>query len=317
MEKQKWLKNPVILCLTASFCCALWGSAFPFVKIGYRVLGISTGAANSQILFAGMRFTLAGIFTLIIGSLASKRLLLPSSGSWLKILNLSIFQTIIQYVLFYIGLAHTSGVNASIIEGTNVFVALLVASLAFRLEKLTGKKLLGCMVGFIGVILINLNSGGLTINLKLNGEGFVFLSTAAYAFSSVLMKQYSKEEDPVMLSAYQFLTGGAVMVAVGFMIGGKIGNYSGQSIGILVYLAMVSAAAYALWGLLIKYNPISRVAVYGFMTPVFGVILSALLLKENRLLSFKYILALIMVSAGIYIVNYTKKPVEMNKKASE
>ena len=74
----------------------------------------------------------------------------------------------------------------------------------------------------------------------------------------------------------------------------------------LLYLAMVSAVAYSLWGMLLKYNPISKVAVFGFMNPVFGVILSALLLQEADSLGVMCIAALGLVCVGIYIVNCKK-----------
>ena len=72
----------------------------------------------------------------------------------------------------------------------------------------------------------------------------------------------------------------------------------------LIYLALVSAVAYSLWGMLLKYNPISRVAVFGFMNPVFGVILSAWLLREGaQSLGPVSLVSLVLVCAGIYIVN--------------
>lgn len=72
----------------------------------------------------------------------------------------------------------------------------------------------------------------------------------------------------------------------------------------LVYLAVVSAVAYSLWGILLKYNPVSKVAVFGFMNPVFGVILSALLLGEGaQAAGVKSLIALLLVSIGIYVVN--------------
>ena len=65
---------------------------------------------------------------------------MPRKSAWGKIAMLSLFQTIIQYVFFYVGLANTTGVKASIIEGVNVFIAILVASLLFHQEKLTARK---------------------------------------------------------------------------------------------------------------------------------------------------------------------------------
>lgn len=75
---------------------------------------------------------------------------------------------------FYIGLAHTAGTKASIIVGANVFIAILTASLIFRQEKLTGEKILGCLVGFAGVVLINMTPGGISMHVSFMGEGSYF-----------------------------------------------------------------------------------------------------------------------------------------------
>ena len=69
------MKKPLIVALLAIFCCALWGSAFPCVKIGYRLFAISGDDTASQILFAGLRFTLAGILVILMGSVAEKKML--------------------------------------------------------------------------------------------------------------------------------------------------------------------------------------------------------------------------------------------------
>ena len=127
-------------------------------------------------------------------------------------------QTVLQYFFFYVGLANTTGVKASIIEGVNVFVAVLVASLLFHQEKLTGKKIIGCLIGFAGVVIVNLG-GSMDMGFRLTGEGFIFLSTVAYAFSSVFLKRYSKDENPVLLSGYQFITGGITMCVIGLLMG--------------------------------------------------------------------------------------------------
>ena len=90
----------------------------------------------------------------------------------------------------------------------------------------------------------------------------------------------------------------------GLLLGGQMGEISASAIGILVYLAFVSAVAYSLWGLLLKYNPVSKVAVFGFMNPVFGVFLSAWLLDEReQAFGVLSIISLALVCAGFYIVN--------------
>ena len=307
--KQEWMQKTVVVWFGALLCCLLWGSAFPCIKIGYEMFQIPSDAVGSQILFAGYRFTLAGILAIIFGSVLSRKLLIPQKESWGKILKLSSFQTVGQYLFFYIGLAHTSGVKASIIEGVNVFIAILAASLIFRQEKLTMSKIYGCVIGFLGVVLVNVTKSGIDMNMSFMGEGFIFLSTVAYAFSSVYMKKYSKDENPVVLSGYQFVIGGIIMTLCGLGLHGRVTGFNVVNTMMLIYLALISAVAYSLWSMLLKYNAVSKVAVFGFMNPVFGVILSAILLGEKgQAFGMNIIIALIMVCIGIFVVNRAKTP---------
>lgn len=298
-------KTPVI-CLVAGVCSFLWGSAFPFIKIGYDLFSIAADDTGSQMLFAGIRFTLAGILAAIAGSFIRKKPLLPEKKDIAPIFVLSLFQTILQYFFFYIGMANTSGVKGSVIIGSSSFVAILVASLVFRTEKLTIKKVIGSIVGFSGIILINLQ--GLTDGtMKITGEGFVFLSTVAYAFSSCIMKKYSDRHDTFVLSSYQFIVGGIVMSAAGLMMNGHVTASGISGLAVLLYLSFLSAAAYTLWSILLKYNDVSSVSVFGFMNPMFGFILSAILLDErSEATGIKGILAIILVCIGIFIVNKNK-----------
>ena len=302
-EKNSFLTRTPVVVIGAFICCVLWGSAFPCIKIGYKYFNISASDINTQILFAGIRFILAGILALIIGSILSKKILIPKRSSWIKILKLSMFQTVAQYIFFYIGLAKTTGVRASIVEATNVFVAIIIASLLFKQEKLTFRKMAGSVVGFVGVVIVSTIGAETVSGNYFIGDLLVFLSTVAYGFSSVLLKRYSSDDNPVILSGYQFIIGGLIMTVIGVIFGGKFATITASGIGMLFYLAMVSATAYSLWGILIKYNTISRVAVFGFMNPVSGVILSVIMLGEGSTLGIMSFVSLILVCIGIYIVN--------------
>lgn len=297
------MQKTIVVWIGALLCCALWGSAFPCIKIGYRLFDIASGDVAAQILFAGCRFTLAGVLALAIGSALNREWLVPKRRSYGRIAKLALLQTVAQYIFFYVGLANTTGVKASIIEGVNVFIAILVASLLFHQEKLSAAKILGCVIGFAGVVLVNSSGGGLDLGFHFTGEGFIFLSTIAYAFSSVFLKRYSKEDNPVLLSGWQFVFGGLVMIVCGLLAGGRLSEWSVAGVLMLLYMAVISAVAYSLWGILLKYNPVSKVAVFGFMNPVFGVILSAILLHEGDSIGVMCLVSLALVCAGIYIVN--------------
>ncbi len=284
----------------------LWGSAAPVIKTGYRLLEIAADDTAAQLLFAGVRFTIGGVLAVVLGSVLAGEVLKPARRAWPKVFVLAMLQTVIQYTLFYIGLAHTTGVKSSILNPTNVFVAILISSLLFKLEKLTVRKIVGCIIGFAGVVLINVTPGSLDLNVTLAGEGCIMLSSTAYAFSYVVMKIFSRDENPVMLSGYQFVVGGLIMIGIGLAMGGRLTTVNVPGVLLLLYLSMVSAVAYSVWSLLMKYNPVSKISVFTFLNPVFGVLLSTIILGEGSEFGLKGLVALVLACTGIVIVNRAK-----------
>ena len=304
--KESILQKHSMVVLMAVLCCLLWGSAFPCIKLGYQLFDIPSGDSSSQILFAGIRFTLAGILVILAGSVLQGEFLKPSRKAIPKVLKLCMFQTVLQYIFFYIGLAHITGVKGSIVNAVNVFFTILVSCLMFRLEKLDKQKILGCIIGFAGVVIVNLG-GEFDMSFTMLGDGFLMISAFAYALSSVLIKIYGKDENPVMLSGYQFVAGGFIMILAGLIMGGRLNIVTIKGALLLLYMAFISAGAYTLWSLLLKHNSVSKVAVFGFCTPIFGVILSAIILGESTSFQPKTLAALLFVCIGIIIVNYKKK----------
>lgn len=308
MEKNKTniFTSPLIVAIIAIFCCALWGSATPFIKTGYRLM-LPHGGVASTMLFAGIRFTLAGILTVLIFSIARKKFLFPKKENYGRVATVSLFQTVIQYIFFYVGLSNTSGVKGTIASGSSAFFALLIAALIFRQEKLTFKKIIACILGFAGIVVVNLS--GLDLTMNFTGDCFVLFSAMSAAFSSVLIKRFSKSEDPVTISGYQFIVGGIVMIIIGLAFSGKIAVNDLKSLAVLLYLALLSALAYSLWGILLKHNPVSKVTVYNFMTPVFGVLLSKLILvnEASNVEPINLVITLILICSGIIMLNYKKE----------
>lgn len=293
--------------LLATLSCFLWGSAFPSIKVGYRLFSIASDDMASQMLFAGVRFFLAGVGVIIVMSLVRRKPLLPHRSDWDPILVLSLFQTTIQYLFFYLGLAHASGVSSSILEASNPFFALLIAALVFRRERLTTRKVVGSALGFAGVILTSVMGGG-GFGFTLAGEGAILLSSISAAVSTSLIAVFSDRHDPVLLSGWQFLIGGFTLTAVGLAMGGTLQPSGPASVALLLYLAFVSACAYSVWSMLLANNPVSRVTVFGFANPVFGAILSAVILGEGALFSPAIVtVSLVLVSAGTIVVNTARE----------
>lgn len=270
-QKQNTLTKTGIVALLACICCILWGSAIPVIKTGYRLMQVDSADTASQIVFAGVRFTLAGILVLIFASIREKKVMIPDKEILKYAVPVCLAQTVGQYFFFYIGVAHTSGVKGGIITGLGNFIAILMSCLIFRNERMTGRKIAGCVLGFAGVVVINL---------------------------------FSRTVSPVVLSGTQFAMGGIVLTLIGVGMGGHLGNVTVGGVAIIFYLAMVSAVAYTLWSVLLAWNDVSKVAIFGFVNPLCSVILSALILGEvKQAFNIGSLIALLLVCAGIYIVN--------------
>ena len=175
-EKQNILTRTWVVAALACVCCILWGSAIPVIKTGYRILAVDSADTASQIVFAGIRFALAGILVLLFASFREKRVVLPDGKIFKYVIPVCFAQTFVQYFFFYIGVAHTSGVKGGIITGLGNFIAILMACLLVRNEKMTGRKLAGCILGFAGVVIINMAGGSMDMGFRLTGEGFVLIA---------------------------------------------------------------------------------------------------------------------------------------------
>ena len=319
MQGSQRLQQMKTVFALAALCCFLWGSATPAIKIGYQLFSIDSADTSSIIVFAGTRFLLAGILVVLFQSLLRRRFLRPQPKALPAIFALSLTQTAVQYLFFYIGLAHTSGVRGTILSGLGGFLAILAASLLFRYEKLTAAKVLGCTAGFAGIVIMNLSgqNAGPLLDVTLLGEGFMVFSQISSALSSSLIKRYSARFDVVMLSGWQFALGGLLLIAAGLAGGGRIpASSTPLAFVLLLYMALISAVAYTVWGILLQHNPVSRVTIFNFMTPLFGVLLSAVFLGEwQQAFSPRTLIALVLVCLGIYVVNRMPRQKEQTKTA--
>lgn len=328
-DKEQFFKKRSVRIFCALISTALWGSAFPCVKVGYQLWQIRADDAAGQMIFAGIRFVLAGILTIIaayfferncntkngwVGNAATsktprvfgyKRKKENSIRSLQKILFLGFIQTALQYVFYYQSMAHVSGVKGAIINGSSAFICVLMARMYYKeKEPLSGNRILGCVLGMMGVIIVNLGNGSLGAGWSWQGEGFMLVSVILSALGSLISKEAAKTIQPMTLCGGQLLSGGILLTVAGYAAGGHLPLQVVQTKGVLLllYMAFISAAAFSLWTLLLKYNKMGEITVFNFMIPVFGTLLSALFLGES--LWSPYILSsLPLVCIGIFLVN--------------
>ena len=296
--------RPRAVFLLASLCCLLWGSAYPAIKTGYALLGIARNDVAAQLVFAGYRFMGAGALLLVFAALSGKALGGFSRKQVLQLGALGVFQTTLQYVFFYVGLAHTTGVKASILNAVGAFFSVVLAHFIYRNDRLSWRKTAGCVLGFAGVVVVNLG-GTVGLEFQFLGEGFIILAALVLSSASIYGKRVSQGMDSVVMTGYQLAFGGAVLWLLGWSQGGHLASFDATTGLLLVYLAGLSAVAFSLWGVLLKFNKVSQVTVFNFLIPIFGAGLSALFLGES-LWAWKNLLALALVSLGIWWV--TQEP---------
>ncbi len=305
---EKFLTNKLSVFLIATFCCLLWGSAFPLTQVAYAWMGVSSSDIPSQLLLAGVRFIGSGLLVITFMSLVNKVPFVPKKNDWGKIWLSSLFQTTLQYSLIYIALSKISSAKCSIIFSLAVFTTLLMSALVFKQEKLTGRKMIGCALGFIGVVIVNL-SGQSTHDSSVLGIMAVIGACIASSFSYCFMKEWSREINPVLISGWQFLAGGVTLFVVGMAMGGTISPVGPSAWWLSLYMSFISAAGFSLWAALLRYNTVSSVGVYSFENPVFGVLLSIAFFGNTAGLSWvQATAALVLVSIGIVVVNIDQAP---------
>jgi len=297
------LTNKYWVIVIALFCAVLWGSAFPVLKVSYAELGIAPDDRYAIIVLAGIRFFIASllIFALIvIGIRQSPKVrfaLLP------KLLLLGILQISLMYFLFYIGLAHTSGMKGAVLSSASIFFVVVLAHFVYANDRLDWRKFIGLIAGFTGIVLIN-SGKNFTFDFSWQGEGFMILSGLVSAFGTVLAKRISKEVHPFVLTAWQMLLGSLLLIAVGLPgLKPQAMIFTNKALLLLLYSAFLSAIAFSLWYAILKYNKAGEISVYKFMTPVSGTMLSVLFIPGERL-TVNMFMALALVALGVIVVNY-------------
>jgi len=305
-RKEQIFTNPYILMALALISCFLWGSAFPSIKAGYKLLSIGAGDTYQKIIFAGYRFFLSSMMIFAFCLVTGRSLKLKKKSHVPQVFFLGLLQTTIQYTFFYIGLSNTSGTLGSILSSSSTFFTVILAHFFYKADRLTFRRIAGVILGFSGVVIANIKGNGIQGGFSFTGEGFVIISSLVGAMAGIYTKKISKNISPFAISGYQLFIGSIILIFIGFVGGGSNIAFTSESFILLLYLGFISAAAFTLWAILLKYNGVGKVSIYKFTIPLLGTLLSYIFLKED-FLGFYVITSAILVSLGILLINTGSK----------
>lgn len=284
----------------------LWGCGFPLVKICMESFNIASDDQASKCLVAGIRFTLSGILTLLALPLITggEGKLCPTKKELLYSGGYGIVATTLQYAFTYVGLSMIDGSKGAVYDQLGVFIIVLCGGLFFKDERLGIKKISGCVLGFIGVLMISLDTGGFSFSLS--GEGIMLCAVICQTTSYFIAKASSGSVLAPKLTGYGQLIGGVILTSLSLIMGGRILTVNITAILTLLALTLISALAYTLSLMPLKYFPVSEVSSFNLLITVFGVVMSAALLGEN-IFRLNYALSLSLISLGIFFINKKEK----------
>ena len=301
--------NPAAAVGMAVVCNVLWGSAFPFIKMGYRLFAIDATDTASIMCFAGVRFMLSALLV-YAGGAALRRgpLPMPKGKNLLSCCGLGLWQTAAQYTFYYSAVALLTGAMGGILNSTQSFMGVILAHFLYgKADRMTPRKAIGCALGFSGVLVATLGNHG-------SGSGWgvfcMMAATVIFTLSGPWNKSVTKKADSFAVCFLNLFVGGLALFVLGTVMGGRLHAQSALAAVVMLYLAFICGAGYILWALLMKNNPVSRIAIFGFVNPVVNVLLSAVLNGEP-LFRWQYLAALVFVCVGIWLVN--KAPAQKEK----
>ena len=273
----------------------LWGALFPLVKLGFRTYSVIT--TGDILLFAGIRFTVCGL--LISGwTFARKRsALIQARQSVASVLLVGLFAIILHYSFTYLGLSITEGSKTAILKQLGALFYVCFSALFVKEDRLTAPKLVGVLLGFAGIVVINADSGGVHINV---GDLLIIAASFCTVFCNVIGKKLFRTVDPIATTGLSQLFGGVVLLVVGVVLRGSVDM--GHSLWIMICICAASVISYCLWYGTVKQGELSKLFIIKFAEPVFAAVFGTVLLGEN-IWKWQYLAAFALITAGISVSN--------------
>ena len=303
MNSKKIFSHPVLSIVFGAVVCALWGSLYPCIKAGYGLLGIDTGQVQSVILFAGIRFLISGILLTAGVSASNKKFVFPVGKSFLPVFGVAVTTIVIHYSLSYSAISMCEASKTAILKQIGYLFISCFAFIFVKSDKFTVKKVIGGILGFAGIVIVNLNGFNFSMGI---GEVIVILASFFSVAGTVISKKAYSILEPSYIVAHSQLMGGIILTVGALAAGGRVTRITAGSVGIIAYICLASIVSYLLWNTLLKYNDISKMSIIKYLEPVFGTLFSGIIVKEN-IFRPEYFVAFAVIAAAIIVSNVKLK----------
>lgn len=296
-------KRPLWVAFFALTAAVAWGWAYPLIKLGFEEFAISGDMTGAKMLFAGVRFSVAGAIVLLLAWAKGCRFAVAGAPGVAYLLLFALLNTTLHYAFFYIGLSNSAGARAAILNSLGVFMLVLLACVFYKSDRLTMRKVVGCVMGFAGILLLNVR-GGESGAFTFAGDGMIILNALCAALAGLMTRGLGKRADVFVATGYSLAAGGVMLAAIGLAMGGALPVVTLKGCVILLLLVLISSLCFTLYNKLLTCNPVGKVAIFNSLIPVVGAGASCLCLGE--VFYGSYIVAALLAMGGIYIINRDK-----------
>lgn len=278
--------------------CGIWSSTWLFIKVGLEDIPPFT--------FAGARFVLASI--LLMGLALCRKADFPRGKDWKLITAVGILQFTLNYALVYWGEQYISSGLAAVLQSMFPAFGMVIAHFYLPSERLEAAKILGVILGIVGVTVIfsdQLKIGG---TLALLGSIALVLSAFFGSYSNVLIKTYGRSLDPMMMAACSMAIGCVPLMTIALIREGAplSFHWSARAIVSLLYLVVVgSVLAFALYYWLIRHMEVTQTMLISLVIPVLATLLGVFFLDER--MDFRLLTGSMLILLGLVTTIFHKK----------
>lgn len=303
-SNQSIFQRPLWVSVFALTAAMSWGWAYPLIKLGFAEFEITSDMTGSKMLFAGIRFCLAGLIILAVARSTRRSFHIRAKTDWWFVLLFSLLNTTLHYAFFYFGLSHSEGSRAAILNSLSVFAVVIFACMFFKSDKMTMQKIVGCVIGFAGILSLNLG-GKESGHFTWLGDGMIILNALCGATASLLIRSLGKRIDVFVGTGISLAVGGLLLIVPGVLLNGSLPQVTLMGCLYLLLLIGISTVGFTLYNKLLTCNPVGKVAIYNSLIPVVGAVTSCICLNET--FYTKYMVAGLLSATGIYIINKEKR----------
>lgn len=292
--------HPIRDNLQAVLACLLWSTAFVTVKHALEY--------QAPLTVAGMRFVLAGLIQIPF----CKHWTAPWTllrKEFRTVLLVSLFHTIFLYATFFIGMSWVRGAQGAIMIGSGPLCAALVAHLMMHDDKLQRQTMTSIAFGMAGIVCISLTAKPWSpVGMKeFFGLMLLLSGSVVSAIGNVVVARRKGGLPPIALNSAQMLIGGVVLLLIALPFEGVPSLAMPAAFyGLLLWLAIISSAAFAIWFHLLGRMKVSKLNLWKFLIPLCGAILSWIILPDESP-SLPSLIGMGLITVGIVIGSHEKK----------